>query len=466
MADAATDLLGLRLPEVGVKTDWGGTDGLNETIQMAEYGARGRNAIALTGNLTLDATNFEDHTDHYRYNTLIFSDGGLSSQPTITAPDKAIWWFIKNTGSTYDLTFKCSGTGVTIPQGRMVVVFSDGTDCELFDPVALSSAATAADVALTNADVVSTNADVVLTNADVVSTNADVVTTNADVVLTNADVVLTGLDVVAAAASADAAAASAAGVNLPSMVANTFLQANSGATAYETKTASEVATAIGALTDSDTGTTANKVVKLDGSAKLPSIDASQLTNIDKLTSSDVGTTANKIVQLDGSARLPAVDGSLLTGIATGDVALTVFTSSGTWYPVSGEKYLVFCTGGGGSAGPGWTGGGGAGATSIGIVEGSVGMQAITIGASGGETSIGGILSAGGGGAGSGSTGGSGSSSTIGAVPIPGGDGKDGVNGSGSGGASFWGGYGAPGSGCHGGDNANGSSGIVVILRLK
>lgn len=32
---------------------------------------------------------------------------------------------------------------------------------------------------------------------------------------------------------------------------------------------------------------------------------------------DVGTTANKIVQLDGSARLPAVDGSQLTGLSAG-----------------------------------------------------------------------------------------------------------------------------------------------------
>ena len=31
---------------------------------------------------------------------------------------------------------------------------------------------------------------------------------------------------------------------------------------------------------------------------------------------DVGTTANKIVQLDGSGRLPAVDGSQLTGVST------------------------------------------------------------------------------------------------------------------------------------------------------
>jgi hypothetical protein len=35
---------------------------------------------------------------------------------------------------------------------------------------------------------------------------------------------------------------------------------------------------------------------------------------------DVGTTANKIVQLNGSAQLPAVDGSLLTNIPTGTLA--------------------------------------------------------------------------------------------------------------------------------------------------
>lgn len=33
---------------------------------------------------------------------------------------------------------------------------------------------------------------------------------------------------------------------------------------------------------------------------------------------DVGTTASKVVQLDGSAKLPAVDGSQLTGLAVGD----------------------------------------------------------------------------------------------------------------------------------------------------
>ncbi|OGC34296.1 hypothetical protein A2311_01190 [candidate division WOR-1 bacterium RIFOXYB2_FULL_48_7] len=143
----------------------------------------------------------------------------------------------------------------------------------------------------------------------------------------------------------------------------------------------------------DAGTTANKIVQLDGSAKLPAVDGSALTGLTKtqvglgnvqnvdqtnaanLTSGtvatarlgsgsassstflrgdqtwaagnsgtvtqintgtgmtggpitttgtvsvDVGTTANKIVQLDGSAKLPAVDGSSLTGLTKTQVGL-------------------------------------------------------------------------------------------------------------------------------------------------
>jgi len=75
----------------------------------------------------------------------------------------------------------------------------------------------------------------------------------------------------------------------------------------------------------DTGTTANKILILDSSAKIPAVDGSLITslNASELDSGtvpvariDTGTTANKIVQLDSSAKLPAVDGSQLTGISS------------------------------------------------------------------------------------------------------------------------------------------------------
>lgn len=93
------------------------------------------------------------------------------------------------------------------------------------------------------------------------------------------------------------------------------------------------------------GTAAGQVVVLDGSAKLPAVDGSQLTNLPvapgtgdvigpasatnnavpqydgttgKLLKNgpSIGTAANNLVQLDGSAKLPAVDGSQLTNLAT------------------------------------------------------------------------------------------------------------------------------------------------------
>jgi hypothetical protein len=93
------------------------------------------------------------------------------------------------------------------------------------------------------------------------------------------------------------------------------------------------------------GTAANNLVQLDGSAKLPAVDGSQLTNLATATGvgdvvgpasatnnavpqyngttgkllkngPSIGTAANNLVQLDGSAKLPAVDGSQLTNLAT------------------------------------------------------------------------------------------------------------------------------------------------------
>ena len=95
----------------------------------------------------------------------------------------------------------------------------------------------------------------------------------------------------------------------------------------------------------DSGTANGNVVVLDATG-LPAVDGSQLTNVTGTDSTklaiannlsdlnnvatartnlglgtsatlDVGTSANNVVQLDGSSRLPAVDGSQLTNLPTG-----------------------------------------------------------------------------------------------------------------------------------------------------
>lgn len=88
--------------------------------------------------------------------------------------------------------------------------------------------------------------------------------------------------------------------------------------------------ALGTAAALDVGASANKVVQLDGLAKLPGVDGSALTGIiaawanitgkptlGTAAALDVGTSANKVVQLDGSGKLPAIDGSALTNLAPG-----------------------------------------------------------------------------------------------------------------------------------------------------
>lgn len=67
---------------------------------------------------------------------------------------------------------------------------------------------------------------------------------------------------------------------------------------------------------------------------------------------DVGTTANKIVQLDSSGKLPAVDGSQLTNVAP-MANMVVFDATANWTPPPGVTRVhvqIWAAGGGGAGG--------------------------------------------------------------------------------------------------------------------
>jgi hypothetical protein len=74
-------------------------------------------------------------------------------------------------------------------------------------------------------------------------------------------------------------------------------------------------------------------------------DLSGLPTLGTAAALDVGTSATNVVQLDGSARLPAVDGSQLTNLPSGASTLGALTDVTITTPANGEALIYNSTSG-------------------------------------------------------------------------------------------------------------------------
>ena len=92
-------------------------------------------------------------------------------------------------------------------------------------------------------------------------------------------------------------------------------------------------------TDAETtaGTSTDVVLR---PSNISSIEISDLLNAGSVVTLDVGTSANNVVQLDGSAKLPAVDGSALTDISVAAPPVTAATSGTITVPTGSEAYWL------------------------------------------------------------------------------------------------------------------------------
>jgi len=205
---------------------------------------------------------------------------------------------------------------VDISSGDDPAAILDSIDASVAAAAAsASSASTSASTATTQASNASTSA----TNAATAKTNAETAETNAET----------------AQAAAEAARDLAQGYADAADVAKIEWQG-----AWQTSTAYALNDAVSnggssyiCIVAHTSGTFATDLAALkwellaqkgtDGAGSLTSITAGTGLTGGTITTSgtiavDVGTTASKIVQLNGSAQLPAVDGSLLTGITATD----------------------------------------------------------------------------------------------------------------------------------------------------
>ena len=113
MASTPSERLSLRLIGTGDFADTWGAELNSDTLALIDEAVSGVEEISLTGNITLSTTLYQ--TNQARNRVLRFTDGGLSSAPTIGLPSTERWYVIQNaTGGTYALTFNNGSSSVSV----------------------------------------------------------------------------------------------------------------------------------------------------------------------------------------------------------------------------------------------------------------------------------------------------------------------------------------------------------------
>jgi len=127
MADTPDTILLARLQGTGDNVNlWGGY--LNTALQTITRASKGYQALAVTGDATISWSNYSASNDGSVANLKL--TGALTAAATLTFPNYMqninVW---NATTGGFAVTIKCSGqTGVSIPNGRKVALFCNGTD--------------------------------------------------------------------------------------------------------------------------------------------------------------------------------------------------------------------------------------------------------------------------------------------------------------------------------------------------
>lgn len=293
----------------------------NSNLSTIDLNFGGRLPIDVAGSSNVVVSIFQAENVYHNIT------GILTGDIEYQLPAVGSFYFLKNgTTGAHTLTATCfGGTGVLIPQGSTVGVF--------VNPDTLTA------TSIINYIPGTTNVFVGGTTGG--TANAQTLT------VTTPGFTLTAGNMVIGIAGASTSGAATLSVNgttaknwykatrsgVAAISANDVRNGQMTCSIYDGTQYILLNPALGTAAFVDTGTSANNILKLDGSAKIPAVDGSQLTGLTNTQISGLGTaatlnvgvSANNVVQLDGSAKLPAVDGSQLTNLsqASGSIAAWV-----------------------------------------------------------------------------------------------------------------------------------------------
>lgn len=143
MASTFDSLLRLELQATGENANtWG--DKTNNNIELVADAIAGSTSISIAGSGDYTLTTANASTDQAR-KAFITLTGTLTGNRNIIVPSSSKIYFVRNnTSGAFTVTFKtASGTGVIAPQGYVLAIACDGTDC--FDASEVARVAKAGD---------------------------------------------------------------------------------------------------------------------------------------------------------------------------------------------------------------------------------------------------------------------------------------------------------------------------------